>query len=404
MGQHQQLARRLVILVLVGALTQHMQPASSAITWFTFYDFWIDTALEKPPYSFNFTSAAQFINLPTVDLGVNLQDWKNFARWQELGGTLDVMWNVEKAGVFTPPCAVVDCSKVKMSGLVEGWEQKLDHAIIEAKALEFGTMPSWSTVNISTRAWFLGDELLENGISMANLTAVARHIKAQWGATTKVYLNMCLPSFIDSDNRPSSPSSTCTGSARCAGGQDMPGGCCLDTTLPPEIDYISFDFYSGNLVDQHGKPGATTNKSSPFYCPTVAGEAACVSAILKKFVYPKLHPHQQAFVVPGLFGARAGDLAEDAALVSKFENYWSMAAADDRIIGLNPWHYDWDKPMPSSPWQNQYNAGAQQYPKLMAAMMTKSALLPGLHGNPEPWKHVLPSPNTPPPPHAHQTQ
>ena len=128
MGQHQQLARRLVILVLVGALTQHMQPASSAITWFTFYDFWIDTALEKPPYSFNFTSAAQFINLPTVDLGVNLQDRKNFARWQELGGTLDVMWNVEKAGVFTPPCAVVDCSKVKMSGLVEGWEQKLDHA------------------------------------------------------------------------------------------------------------------------------------------------------------------------------------------------------------------------------------------------------------------------------------
>ena len=57
---------------------------------------------------------------------MNLQDWKNFARWQGLGGTLDVMWDVEKAGVFTPPCAVVDCSKVERSGLAEGWEAKLD--------------------------------------------------------------------------------------------------------------------------------------------------------------------------------------------------------------------------------------------------------------------------------------
>ena len=176
-------------------------PVGGAVTWFSFYDFWIDTDLEKPPYNFNFSQAAQFINLPTVDLGANLQDWKNFARWQGLGGTLDVMWDVEKAGVFTPPCAVVDCSKVERSGLAEGWEAKLDHAIIEAKALEYGTVPSWSTVNISTRAWFLGDELLENGIPVANLTAVARHIKKQWGAPTKIYANLCMPSFIDAANQ-----------------------------------------------------------------------------------------------------------------------------------------------------------------------------------------------------------
>ena len=67
----------LLCLLLAAEL---LPPSSAAITWFSFYDFWIDTALEKPPYSFNFSAAAQFINLPTVDLGVNLQDWKNFAR------------------------------------------------------------------------------------------------------------------------------------------------------------------------------------------------------------------------------------------------------------------------------------------------------------------------------------
>lgn len=68
----------------------------------------------------------QFINLPTVDLGANLADWKNFAWWQGLGGSLDVMWDVEKAGIFTPPCALVDCTKVQRSGLADGWEAKLD--------------------------------------------------------------------------------------------------------------------------------------------------------------------------------------------------------------------------------------------------------------------------------------
>ena len=60
-------------------------------------------------------------------------------------------------------------------------------------------------------------------------------------------------------------------------------------------------------------------------------------------------------------------------------------------------HYDWDKPAPASPWLNQYNAGAQQYPRLMAAMMAKSADLPGMRGNPEPWHHIRPPPDTPPP-------
>ena len=78
------------------------------------------------------------------------------------------------------------------------------------------------------------------------------------------------------------------------------------------------------------------NTSSPYYCPTVAGEAACVSKFLRQTVYPKLQPHQRVFVVPGLFGEKVDD-ATDTALVAKFDNYWAMAQKDKRVVGLNPW-------------------------------------------------------------------
>jgi hypothetical protein len=90
---------------------------------------------------------------------------------------------------------------------------------------------------------------------------------------------------------------------------------------------------SGPLVNQKGR---LKNASSPYYCPTVAGEAACVAKFLKQSVYPKLHDHQRVMVVPGLFGEKVDD-ATDTALVEKFENYWAMASEDKRIVGLNPW-------------------------------------------------------------------
>ena len=37
-----------------------------------------------------------------------------------------------------------------------------------------------------------------------------------------------------------------------------------------------------------------------------------------------------------------------------------MAEADDRIIGLYPWHYDWDKPDPGSPWLDQFVRAQRQ--------------------------------------------
>ena len=83
--------------------------------------------------------------------------------------------------------------------------------------------------------------------------------------------------------------------------------------------YFSFDFYAGPLVSQSGK---LVNASSPFYCPVEEDEAVCVAKLLRAYVYPKLHPHQQVFVVPGLFGAKEFDPASlhrfDLCLILKY--------------------------------------------------------------------------------------
>ena len=50
-------------------------------------------------------------------------------------------------------------------------------------------------------------------------------------------------------------------------------------------------------------------------------------------------------------------------------------------------HWDYDKPDPASPWINQFNAGAQQFPKLLYAMMQKGKTLPRLPPAPPPlWR------------------
>jgi len=67
------------------------------------------------------------------------------------------------------------------------------------------------------------------------------------------------------------------------------------------------------------------------------GEVDCVAYILKDYIYPKMLPHQQALAVPGLYGQHGGDAGEDTQLVAKFEKYWAMAGADDKVVGLNPW-------------------------------------------------------------------
>ena len=211
------------------------------------------------------------------------------------------------------------------------------------------------------RAFFLGDELLGEGTPTANLSAVAARVKASF-PDALVYANEQTLAFM-----PGVGSAPCAGSPRCHGVAGA--SCCYTAGLPASIDAVSVDIYTGPLVDQSGR-----QRNLSQYCPSSAwqtfeAEADCVLEFYRARVYPRLSPRQQTFVVPGTFGTDADD-ATDQMLVRKFERFWDLAAADPRVIGLNPWHFN-AQSASNSTWLNQFHAGAEQFPRLLAAMAAK---------------------------------
>jgi len=80
-------------------------------------------------------------------------------------------------------------------------------------------------------------------------------------------------------------------------------------------------------------------------------------------IFPRLHPHQQLLLVPGLFGcdpvkdskeicpwnhwnvSLPGTVArrlalQDADLAAKLAGYWKWALSEPKIAGFNPYHWD----------------------------------------------------------------
>ena len=107
-------------------------------------------------------------------------------------------------------------------------------------------------------------------------------------------------------------------------GKDGSGG------VPAGLDAISVDFY-----DEHNTDGAAeVAKNRDFY---------------HKTIYPKLHPHQQALFVPGVFGCdplhcaaknKSCPLDDQAKqIVLKLDGFFEWAKSDDKIAGFNPWHF-----------------------------------------------------------------
>ena len=310
------------------------------------------------------TQAHEIINLPTVNILVKAETDFWAAEWSA-GRPQDIMWNVEGTGIFTLPCSRVDCTKVTSTGLADGWEATLDNALTHIHSLSWcGAVPH-DACRDATKAFFLGDELLGEGTPTANVSAVAARVKASF-PDALVYTNAQTDAF-----RPGTGGAPCAGSARCHG----IGGasCCYTGGLPASIDAVSVDIYTGPLVGQSGEP---RNLSS--ICPhsawqTFEAEADCVFEFYRTTVYPLMAPRQKVFVVPGTFGAMA-DRDTDEVLVRKFDRYWELAAADARVVGINPWHFNAQGPS-NQTWLNQFHCGAEQFPQLLAAMAAKGAAL-----------------------------
>ena len=78
--------------------------AAGNLTFFTFYDFWLNSAYTAAPYNFNFSQAAAFINAPTVSLFSGVEIGFRAKQWKSLGGSQYIIWNVEETGIWNLPC------------------------------------------------------------------------------------------------------------------------------------------------------------------------------------------------------------------------------------------------------------------------------------------------------------
>ena len=95
------------------------------------------------------------------------------------------------------------------------------------------------------------------------------------------------------------------------------------------LDYWGCDFYDGFNIN-------------------ASWEVAVVKATYEAELFPRLHPGQRVFVVPGVFGcvpegtpghAIPSMEVQAATLVDKLHQYVAWAAAEPRIIGIHSWHF-----------------------------------------------------------------
>ena len=122
--------------------------------------------------------------------------------------------------------------------------------------------------------------------------------------------------------------------------------------LPPELDLISFDAYSGLSLG--------SNAST---------EVDVVSGYLNSSIFRMMWPHQRALVVPGLFGCTnvmSLNQSQDKA-VEKLDAYFAWAKTEKRIAGFAPWHWG-DRHTPQAKSGCNMEVGAGSMPRVVAKL------------------------------------
>lgn len=93
--------------------------------------------------------------------------------------------------------------------------------------------------------------------------------------------------------------------------------------MPAEFDLISVDVYAGYKPGSQGMDEVAAAKK------------------MYDIIFPKLHDHQKAMLVPGTFACSNLTYfpldAQAKNLVDKLEGYFAWAKSDNRIAGFNPW-------------------------------------------------------------------
>jgi hypothetical protein len=232
------------------------------------------------------------------------------------------IWNLECDLTFPPascgptswrPTPPTNGCGITMSGLLPTWEKVLRTAITSiGPALRNG----------SVTGVFLGDELCGTANIPANnfsaVATMAKSLMAEFGGGL-VSANEAVRAVNTSawGPQPGAPASPC-----------------FLASIPEAIDLISLDWYAVAIPSLR-PPGATGN---------ITEEAEVIRSIYTSMLLPKLSPHQKLLLVPGTFADgnlnRSGPLvAQDTLIAKKLEGYWRWMEEDDKVAGLNAYHW-----------------------------------------------------------------
>ena len=192
---------------------------------------------------------------------------------------------------------------VDRTGLAAGWQRNIAATVQAARS---------RLLSGAVAGLFLGDEVVCGGVHVENLTAVAAYSKKQLLAAGVghglVYVNECKLSF-NNTHRPYG----------------------IKGLLPAGLDLISFDAYQ------------LSNLSTFAPTPWWLQEPRANRAFVAQELIPRMHPHQRLMVIPGLYGNDSATATEhavqDIRLVAKLEAYWEWIKEDNKIVGLNPYHW-----------------------------------------------------------------
>ena len=312
----------------VNQLSQLTPPiATGGLRCFSFFEFYLhDSYISLYGGNTSWQEIASWMNCPSFGpvfangsisdaMALSEQLWSSgHKQWP--------LWKVADTQIYTYPCSKVACGSVAMSGLVPDWEARIDAMVAIIK-----TMPDYAA---RTVGFDLGDELLADGTTLANVTAVVRRIRAQWSSDAGEDVGASgLTFYLNENGFPFDKGDTglpCRGSSRCAASPDPLHGCCLNGPegVPSEIDWISVDDYAGTCSP--GPKGACTLAKLGSPCPHPPTDARCscwgippeqeasgLFAYLRKSVYPHLNAAQRVFVVPGIFGSAPLNATEELA-------------------------------------------------------------------------------------------
>ena len=272
------------------------------VSWYSAYEYYhnesrLDQAPNRTFASLQMDRNLTFLESSHRELGlpgmINLRKSKWAERiWNYPGSAAEVLADTRHP--HPPPM------------LLSGWEAAVDEATATLLPLTQGQSPAIKMV-------MLGDELLEGGFPLSNLSALAARVRHGMGNSVMIYTNMAF-----------AVGGACKTSADCKHPNRQ---VCRARTcdakplpyLPPDIDVVSSDQYAAG-----------------------AREAQITEHYYNRFLFPLLRPHQRVWVCPGLFGppGNASQMeATDSELVEKLQAYWAFSKRDKRVAGLIGWHW-----------------------------------------------------------------